>query len=80
MTTSRLIAAAAAFFFAFAAPIAPAVEIADLAGYAVRPESVALVEVGGEQRLLFVEDRYLAEGYHSRNGVHWPLSILASAP
>jgi hypothetical protein len=50
--------------------------IPDLSGYAVRPESVEIIEVDGEPRVLFVEDRFKAEGYDTRNAVHWPVSIL----
>jgi hypothetical protein len=52
--------------------------INDLRPYAVRPEGVDLITVGGQSRVIFVEDRFLAQGYGSRNAVHWPLSILTS--
>jgi hypothetical protein len=29
-----------------------------------------------QQRVLFVEDRYKAEGYDTQNAVHWPLAKL----
>jgi hypothetical protein len=33
----------------------------------------------GEWRIMFVEDRFKAIGYATRNAVHWPLSILPSS-
>ena len=54
----------------------PQVLIPDLFGYAVRPEGVDLINVGGVWRVLFVEDRFQSEGYATRNAIHWPLSIL----
>ena len=50
--------------------------IPDLGPYTVRPEGVDLIQVSGEWRVLFVEDRYRAIGYATRNAVHWPVSIL----
>ena len=50
--------------------------IPDLSGYASRPEGFSLIVVGGEQRVLFTEDRFRATGYDTRNIVHWPISIL----
>jgi hypothetical protein len=50
--------------------------INDLRPYAVRPEGVDLITVGGQSRVIFVEDRFLAQGYGTRNAVHWPVSIL----
>ncbi|HEY0550586.1 MAG TPA: hypothetical protein VGF13_13360 [Verrucomicrobiae bacterium] len=55
---------------------APVKLIDDLKGYAVRPEGVDIMRVGGEWRLLFVEDRFLAVGYGTRNAIHWPVNIL----
>jgi len=37
-----------------------------------------LITVGTENRVIFVEDRFKATGYATRNAVHWPLSILGS--
>jgi hypothetical protein len=59
---------------------APTALIPDLRRYTDRPEGVALIEVGGETRVLFVEDRYWASGYGTRNAVHWPLAILPTVP
>ena len=58
----------------------PARLIDDLSGYAIRPEGVDLMNVGGTNRVLFVEDRYLATGYATRNAIHWPLAILGNVP
>ena len=52
----------------------------DLKGYAVRPEGIDIMSVGGEWRVLFVEDRYQATGYATRNALHWPVSILGIVP
>jgi hypothetical protein len=52
--------------------------INDLRPYAVRPEGVDMITVGGQSRVIFVEDRFLAQGYGSRNAIHWPVSILSS--
>jgi hypothetical protein len=57
---------------------APTALIPDLRRYTDRPEGVALIQVGGETRVLFVEDRYWASGYGTRNAVHWPATILNS--
>jgi hypothetical protein len=46
--------------------------------YAVRLEGVDIIIVGGLQRVMFVEDRFLAQGYGARNAIHWPASILTS--
>jgi hypothetical protein len=54
----------------------PQLLIDDLQGYAVRPEGVEIIQVNGQQRLLFVEDRFQSIGYATRNAVHWPVSIL----
>ena len=56
----------------------PQLPIADLNGYAVRSEGVDLVNVNGEWRVLFVEDRFVTPGYATRNAVHWPISILGA--
>jgi hypothetical protein len=50
--------------------------IDDLRPYTIRPEGVDLIQVAGEWRVLFVEDRYRAPGYGTRNAVHWPVSIV----
>lgn len=50
--------------------------VADLSPYAVRPEGVNIITLNGEKRILFVEDRYKAQGYDTQNGVHWPISVL----
>lgn len=52
--------------------------IDDLRPYTIRPEGVDLVQVDGQWRLMFVEDRYRATGYGTRNAVHWPISILGT--
>jgi hypothetical protein len=52
--------------------------ITDLRPYTVRPEGVAIIIVGGQPRVMFVEDRFLAPGYGARNAIHWPASILTS--
>ena len=52
--------------------------IDDLGPYTTRPEGVDLIQVAGEWRVLFVEDRYRATGYGTRNAVHWPVSILGA--
>ncbi len=56
----------------------PAKLIDDLRPYQTRPEGVAMIVIGGESRVLFVEDRFLATGYGARNAIHWPLSIWGS--
>jgi hypothetical protein len=56
----------------------PQLLIPNLLGYAVRPEGVDLIQVNGQWRVLFVEDRFQSEGYASRNAIHWPLSILGT--
>jgi hypothetical protein len=50
--------------------------MADLSPYAVRPEGVNIITLNGEKRILFVEDRYKAQGYDTQNGVHWPIKVL----
>lgn len=50
--------------------------VPDLAPFAVRPEGVNLISLNGEKRLIFVEDRFRAEGYDTQNAVHWPLQAL----
>lgn len=52
--------------------------IEDLSPYATRPEGVDLIQVNGQWRVLFVEDRFKGRGYATRNAVHWPVSILGS--
>jgi hypothetical protein len=37
-----------------------------------------MITVGGQPRVMFVEDRFLAQGYGARNAIHWPSSILTS--
>jgi predicted outer membrane repeat protein len=54
----------------------PQLLIADLIGYAVRPEGVELINISGQWRILFVEDRYQTTGYATRNAIHWPVNIL----
>ena len=58
----------------------PQLLIADLNGYAVRPEGVDLMNINGEWRILFVEDRFVTPGYATRNAIHWPVSILGAIP
>jgi hypothetical protein len=36
--------------------------------------------INGQWRILFVEDRYRATGYGTRNAVHWPVNILGEVP
>ncbi len=55
---------------------APVIVMDDLQGYAVRPEGIDIMRVGDEWRLLFVEDRYLATGYGTRNAIHWPVNVF----
>jgi hypothetical protein len=55
---------------------APFKRIADLSGYATRPEGFTVIVVNGEQRVLFTEDRFRATGYDTRNIIHWPVTIL----
>ncbi|MBN2507948.1 MAG: hypothetical protein JXQ71_14780 [Verrucomicrobia bacterium] len=56
----------------------PQLLIADLIGYAVRPEGVELINVDGQWRILFVEDRFQSTGYATRNALHWPVSIMGT--
>jgi hypothetical protein len=57
---------------------APTALIPDLRRYSDRPEGAALIQVGGETRILFAEDRYWGSGYGTRNAVHWPVSVLGT--
>jgi len=50
--------------------------VADLAPFAVRPEGVNIITLNGTPRVIFVEDRFKAEGYDTQNAVHWPLADL----
>lgn len=50
--------------------------VADLAPFAVRPEGVNIITLNGNPRIIFVEDRFKAEGYDTQNAVHWPLADL----
>lgn len=59
---------------------APARLVEDLGSYTVRPAGLTLLTVSGAPRLLFVEDRFLATGYGTRDAIHWPLAILDQAP
>ena len=59
---------------------APSKLVDDLWRYAIRPEGVDLIQVGDVWRILFVEDRFLATGYGTRNAIHWPLSIVGPVP
>jgi hypothetical protein len=52
--------------------------IDDLLPYTVRPEGVGVITVNNEKRVMFVEDRFLAFGYGTRNIIHWPVSILGT--
>lgn len=58
----------------------PQLLLSDVAGYAVRPEGIDLVNVAGEWRVLFVEDRFQSTGYGTRNALHWPVGILGAVP
>ena len=58
----------------------PSKLIDDLSPYTLRPEGLDLMSVGGSSRILFVEDRYQATGYATRNAVHWPTNILGNIP
>jgi hypothetical protein len=58
----------------------PRLLLADLNGYAVRPEGVELIKAGGQWHILFVEDRFLTPGYGTRNAIHWPVAILGPVP
>lgn len=48
----------------------------DLSPFAVRPEGVNVILLNGQPRVVFVEDRFKAEGYDTQNSIHWPLSAL----
>ena len=50
--------------------------VADLTPYAVRPEGVNVITLNGAPRVIFVEDRFKAEGYDTQNAVHLPLAEL----
>jgi hypothetical protein len=52
--------------------------IDDLRPYTTRPEGVDLIQVDGQWRVLFVEDRFESTGYGTRNAIHWPLNILGN--
>jgi hypothetical protein len=52
--------------------------IDDLGPYTTRPEGVDLIQIDQQWRVIFVEDRYRAKGYGTRNAVHWPISILGT--
>jgi len=39
-----------------------------------------LIVIHGQPRVLFVEDRYFASGYGTRNAIHWPVAILGNIP
>jgi hypothetical protein len=57
---------------------APQKLIDELGPYSTRPEGVDLIQIDGQWRVIFVEDRYRAKGYGTRNAVHWPISILGT--
>ena len=57
---------------------APVKLIDDLRSYAVRPEGLDLIQVAGQWRIMFVEDRFKATGYGTRNSIHWPVTIMGS--
>jgi uncharacterized delta-60 repeat protein len=59
---------------------APNLLIPDLRPFTVRPEGVELIQVNLQWRILFVEDRFKATGYGTRNAIHWPVSILGNVP
>jgi hypothetical protein len=59
---------------------APVKLIDDLNGHAVRPEGIDIMNVNGEWRVLFVEDRFLGTGYATRNAIHWPVTLLGTVP
>ena len=56
----------------------PQLLIDNLGPYAVRPEGVDLIQIDGEWHVLFVEDRFMATGYGTRNSVRWPVDILGA--
>ena len=56
--------------------VQPVKVVDDLSGFAVRPEGVNVITLNGQLRVIFVEDRFKAEGYDTQNSVHWPLSAL----
>lgn len=56
----------------------PQLLISDVAGYAIRPEGVDVINVNGQWRVLFVEDRFQSTGYATRNAVHWPVTVLGT--
>lgn len=55
---------------------APVRIVADLSAFTVRPEGVNIITLNGEKRILFVEDRFKAQGYDTQNAVHWPITSL----
>jgi hypothetical protein len=57
---------------------APQKLIGELRHYTTRPEGVDLIQVDGQWRVCFVEDRYKGRGYGTRNAVHWPINILGT--
>ena len=57
---------------------APVLAIPNLRPYTVRPEGVTIIQVNGQSRILFAEDRFRATGYGTRNAIHWPIGILGS--
>ena len=56
----------------------PQLLLGDVQGYAVRPEGIDLINVQGEWRVLFVEDRFQSTGSGTRNALHWPVNILGN--
>jgi hypothetical protein len=50
--------------------------VADLSPFAVRPEGANIITLNGQRRVIFVEDRFKAEGYDTQNSVHWSLAEL----
>ena len=50
--------------------------VPDLAAFAVRPEGVNIITLNGQPRVIFVEDRFKAQGYDTQNSVHWSLAEL----
>ncbi len=53
----------------------PVVKIDDLRPYTQRPEGVNIITLTlnnvPQERVIFVEDRYRAQGYGTRNAIHW---------
>jgi hypothetical protein len=54
----------------------PQLLIDDLKPFAKHPEGVELITISGMDRVLFTEDRFLAQGYEAKNAIHWPIAIL----